>query len=92
MIIKGIPVCLRALIMHCDFIYKGPLALDKALIFYIEINNTNALCNKSMQFNILGEKSIDSFTESRFDEIHHLLLDRLKSFEISNFEIRRTKT
>ena len=36
--------------MHCDFIYKGPLALDKSLIFYIEINNTNALCNKSMQF------------------------------------------
>ena len=36
--------------MHCDFIYKGPLALDKSLIFYIEINITNALCNKSMQF------------------------------------------
>ena len=36
--------------MHCDLIYKGLLALDKSLIFYIEINNTNALCNKSMQF------------------------------------------
>ena len=50
--IKGIPVCLRAFIMHCDFIYKGPLALDKSLIFYIEINNTNAMCNKSMQFKL----------------------------------------
>ena len=35
---------------------------------------------------------IDQVRRTRFDEIHHLLLDRLKSFEISNFEVRRTKT
>ena len=35
---------------------------------------------------------IDQVRRTRFDEIHHLLLDRLKSFEISNFEHRRTKT
>ena len=34
---------------------------------------------------------IDQVRRTRFDEIHHLLLDRLKSFEISNFELRRIK-
>ena len=35
---------------------------------------------------------IDHVRRTRFDEIHHLLLDRLKSFEISNFELGRTET
>ena len=41
---------------------------------------------------------IDQVRRTRFDEIHHLLLNRLKSFEIrgvcflSDFELRRTKT